>query len=318
MNAEMMDLFAMGSVLAAAQDAGLVHELPSGPLTAQAYAEKLGLDPRATRLVLEVLVTLDVASRNGDFYDASPKLRDLLAPGGVQTPAPIQKLWSHVPQFLRTGEPLIRMDASPTQREESYRGTVSMLARMFEGIARALASKIEKAPARVLDVGCGSGVWSLALAERFPQTHVTGLDFPAVLESFTSRAKELGLADRTSTIPGNMHDAPLPSGAFDMVVIANVLRLETPDRAAALLARLAPAVAPGGALLVVDALAGGTPERERSRALYALNLSLRTQQGRVHSPEEITGWLETAGLHGVEAIDLPVTTGAVGALLGRR
>jgi len=317
MNAEMMDLFATGAVLTAARDAGLVRALASGPLTAQAYAEKLGTDPRATRLVLEALVALDVASRNGDFYDASPKLRDFLQPMG-QMPFPVENFWSHVPGFLRTGEPFTRMDASPAQREESYRGTVSMLARMFEGTARELASKIEKAPARVLDVGCGSGVWSLAIAERFPESHVTGLDFPAVLESFTTRAEALGVANRTATIPGNMHDAPLPSGAFDMVVIANVLRLETPDRAAALLARLATAVAPGGALLVVDALAGGTPERERARALYALNLALRTQQGRVHSPAEITGWLETAGLHGVQSIDLDVTAGAVGALLARR
>jgi len=72
---------------------------------------------------------------------------------------------------------------------------------------------------------------------------------------------------------------------------------------------------------VVDALAGGTPERERSRALYALNLALRTEGGQVHSPAEITSWLQAAGLGKVEAIDLGGRTpppGAIGALLARR
>jgi ubiquinone/menaquinone biosynthesis C-methylase UbiE len=317
MNAEMMDLFAMGYVLTAALDTGLMRELLSGPLSAQAYAEKIGTDPRATRLVLDALVGLDMASRNGDAYDASPALRDFLQPW-ANMPIAAENFWSHIPNFLRTGQPFMRMDASATEREASYRGAVSMLAKMFEDTARELAAMVEHVPARVLDVGCGSGVWSLAMAERFPDTRVTGLDFPAVLEAFKARAGELGLAERIDTLPGDMHDVPLPEGGYDLVVIANVLRLETPERAAALIARLAPAIAPGGALLVIDALAGGTPERERARAFYALNLALRTQKGRVHSPAEIKGWLEAAGLRGVHSVDFKLAPAAVGGLLGKR
>jgi ubiquinone/menaquinone biosynthesis C-methylase UbiE len=317
MNPEMMDLFATASVLSAAQETGLVRALLSGPLSAEAYAERLGLEPRATTLILEALAALDIATQSGGAYDATPKVRAFLQPW-AQANFSVEKFWSHTAHFLRTGEPFMRMDASPAQREASYRGAVSALAQLFDATSRELASKLEPAPARVLDVGCGSGVWSLAIAERFPEARVTGLDFPAVLESFTERARSLGLGDRTATIPGDMHAAPIPAGAFDLVLIANVLRLEAPDRAAALLARLAPAVAPGGALLVVDALAGGTPERERARALYALNLALRTHEGRVHTPGEITGWLKDVGFHHIEPVDLDVQLGAVGGLLARR
>ena len=320
MDLDLMDLFAVASVITAAQQTGLLRALQSGPQTAQAYAEQLGLDRRAAVLVLDALVTFDLTVREQDAYDASPRVKALMPPQRMAGGA-MESLWAHTPTFLRTGEPLTRMDGSLAEREASYREGVAWLGKLLEPTARELASKLNDAPARVLDVGCGSGVWSLAIAERFPSLHVTGLDLPAVLESFTARAQSMGLGERVATIPGDMHAAPLSEGGFDLVVIANVLRLETPARAAALLARLATAVAPGGALLVVDALANGTPERERARALYALNLALRTQGGRVHSPAEITSWLEAAGLRTMETIELGGRTappGAIGALLARR
>jgi hypothetical protein len=112
-----------------------------------------------------------------------------------------------------------------------------------------------------------------------------------------------------------MHEVAVPASAYDLVVIANVLRLETPTRAAALVARLAPAVAPGGHILVVDALAGGTPDRERARALYAMHLGMRTQAGQVHRPETIAGWLSAAGLPAAEPVEVGAGVGALGGLL---
>jgi ubiquinone/menaquinone biosynthesis C-methylase UbiE len=320
MEIDLMDLIALAHVVSAAQETGLLWALQSGPRTAQAIAEELGLDRRAVVLVLDALVTLDVASRDGDAYDASPRFKSLVRPLGPNGERMLG-LMKHMATFLRTGEPLFRMDGTPAEREGCYQGSVAWLANMMEPAARELASKLAQPPARILDVGCGSGVWGLTIAERFPQAHVTGQDLPAVLDAFTARARSLSLGGRVATIPGDMHAVELPAGGFDLVLIANVLRLEAPDRAAALLARLAAAVAPGGALVVVDALAGGNPERERSRALYALNLALRTQRGRVHSPAEMTSWLEAAGLGAVETIDLDggaALPGALGALLARK
>jgi ubiquinone/menaquinone biosynthesis C-methylase UbiE len=322
MDLELIDLFAASAVISAVQQTGLLHALVrSGPQTAQAHAEKLGLDPRATRLVLDALVTLELAERvEPDLYDTSARMKTFGRSFGLIGGAG-ENLWGHAPAFLRTGQPFVRMDGTPAERETSYQDTVAWLGKMFEGTARELASKLKDAPARVLDVGCGSGVWSLAIAERFPSTRVTGQDLPAVLETFTGRAKSMGLGDRVATIPGDMHAVELPPGGFDLVMICNVVRLEPPERAAALLGRLAKAVAPGGALMVVDALAGGTPERERARTLYALNLALRTKDGRVHSPAEITAWLKAAGFGSVETVDVgdhATAPGAIGALLARR
>jgi ubiquinone/menaquinone biosynthesis C-methylase UbiE len=320
MEPDLIDMFAAASVISAAQETGLLGALLSPPRRAGAYADALGLDPRATGIVLDALVGLDLARREGDAYEASARVRAFIERHG-QGGLPAIALWGHTSAFLRTGEPFVRLDVGLGAREATYRAAAAGLAHLLETVARELAAKLTTAPGRVLDVGCGSGVWSLAVAERFPQTRVTGQDLPGVLEPFLARAAALGLGDRVATIAGDMHEVLLPDGGFDLVVVANVLRLETAERAASLIARLAKAVAPGGALLVVDALAGGTPDRERARALYAVNLALRSHEGRVHGAAEIAAWLMAAGLGAPVPIDLGghvAPPGAVGALLARR
>ncbi len=162
-------------------------------------------------------------------------------------------------------------------------------------------------------------MWSLQLAARFSAATVTGQDLPKVLEeSFLPRAAAEGLSERVRTLPGDMQTVALPAAQYDLIVVANVLRLEPAERAARLIARLVPALAPGGALLIIDAIAGGTPERERARALYALHLAIRSTEGSVHLPATLSGWLAAAGLSDVRAIELPDWAAPTGALLARR
>ena len=303
---------AIGSAAAieAALEAGVPQALLDGPATATDLAEKLGLHPRALGRVLGVLAASGLLERDGERWCASQPLRDLdtLVPRGV---AGMTGMYLHTRTFLRTGAPLFAMDGSAASRGASYELTVAALARMFAAAARDLAAKLP-ARRRILDVGAGAGVWSLAMAARDPQTHVTALDLPGVVDRFRERAAEGGLGDRVATIVGDAFEVAAPRAAFDRVIVANVLHLEPPDRAAALLRRLAGSLAPGGEMVIVDALGSGESVAE---ALYALHLALRTTRGQVHAAAEVRRWVADAGLQPGELIALEGGPAQLGALL---
>jgi ubiquinone/menaquinone biosynthesis C-methylase UbiE len=210
------------------------------------------------------------------------------------------------------------MDDSAAQRETSYSAHVGDIGALFSDAASLLARQLDLHPQLVLDVGCGSGVWSLSIAAKSPQIKVTGLDFPKVLQAFLKRAKSSGLENQIETLPGDMYTVELPRERFDLIVIANVLRLESSDHAKKLVTRYASVLRPGGSLLIVDALAAGTSEKDLLRAVYTLLLGVRTTIGRVHPLAQIRSWMTDAGLRDLKDIDLGNQAGALGAVIGQR
>jgi ubiquinone/menaquinone biosynthesis C-methylase UbiE len=314
MNLQLHEVAGLAAALTAAQTEGLLAALAERSGSAADLAARCHLDPRACAHILDLLDAFHLTTRDGDRYGAGHELTDFAA-----CPLPLGKmeaeLWRHAPTFLRSGKPLITMDAAPGAREGLYRDVVPELGKLFSAAAERLAERCRHLnPRSILDVGCGSGVWGLALARQVPDARVTGLDLPAVVEQFLTRAAALGLDDRVATITGDMHTVPLPDGHWDLAIIANVLRLEPIAVARALVTRSVAALRPGGSLLIVDALAAGTTAARQSRAIYAFHLAMRTRMGRVHTTAEISQWMEEAGCEAPTELRLDVQSAAAGAL----
>jgi 2-polyprenyl-3-methyl-5-hydroxy-6-metoxy-1,4-benzoquinol methylase len=315
----MMELFELGGMAAtmvAAYQGNLLQALLNGYATPTMYAEELGLDPIATERVLEALTSLGVADCNQGKYGASAALKNLdaISPGGVDG---CGTMWSQVLAFLLRGERFVHMDGPPDAREAVYSGVVPKLALVFAHGARQLATKLPGRPAHILGVGAGSGIWSLAMAERHAETRVTALDFPNVLQAFRIQAEHMGLSDRIGLLPGNFHGVAIPEDRFDRIVLANVLHLEPAEQAAALIGRVATTLLPGGDLVIVDMLGGGTPVGERAQAIYALHLALRTREGKVHPLSDLQAWVKQAGLVPGDVIELGTPRG-MGALVAHK
>jgi arsenite methyltransferase len=142
----------------------------------------------------------------------------------------------------RLGYPAELLDRVPAAAVESFAGVGYYL-----DLARPALGE------RVLDLGCGSGMDSFALAHLVgPGGQVTGVD---MTEEQLAKADGLRPAmDRTSArvsfVRGYIQDPPVPDGSVELVVSNGVVNL-APDKAA-VFAAAARTLVPGGRLALAD------------------------------------------------------------------
>ena len=104
-------------------------------------------------------------------------------------------------------------------------------------------------PIRVLDAGCGTGLYSLAVARAFPRARVSAFDLnEAMLARLREKTIRLGVATRVKTFE---HDARrpvpgIPPGGLDLIVSGGLLEYVEPADA---LASLGPLLRKGGIYL---------------------------------------------------------------------
>ena len=167
--------------------------------------------------------------------------------------------------FARTGRP---MSVRPARYHRAIEALTAQDIAVFfqEGLAALpdLAADLA-AGGRVLDVHCGGGRWLIAVATRFPETSLVGVELePDSLGRAARHVQEAGLSGRI-TIEGRPgEDLPWP-GEFDLVYFQDAIH-DQPDPVASLRAAWA-CVGPRGRLVVLDwALPEAADERAPSMA----------------------------------------------------
>ena len=99
---------------------------------------------------------------------------------------------------------------------------------------------------RVLELGCGEGMNLLPLAERFPRSHFTGVDFSAAQHATAEAARAAAGLANTRLVCADLREFEPEAGAFDYVIAHGVYSWVTDEVKDRLLALMALALAPTG------------------------------------------------------------------------
>jgi len=121
-----------------------------------------------------------------------------------------------------------------------------------EALAPLAASldRLEGPPARVLDVGTGTGKAARLVAERFPDAEVLGVDLAPAMVEEAHRLLPPELAARVRFQVADASALPVPDGAFELVVLLNMIPFFD---------ELRRVTAPGGSLVVAHVSGASTP-----------------------------------------------------------
>jgi predicted O-methyltransferase YrrM len=161
---------------------------------------------------------------------------------------------------------------------------------------------------RMLDIGGGSGAYSVAFAQAGPELQADILDVPAVVPIVRRHIEAAGLADRIQVREGDLHQPGYGDG-YDLVFISAICHMLGPEENIDMLRKSCAALVADGRVAIQDFLLDRDKTSPRQAALFALNMLVGTDRGSSYSEDEYAAWLRAARFTGVRRVRLPGPTG---------
>lgn len=147
-------------------------------------------------------------------------------------------------------------------------------------------------PLKILDVGCGTGVFAGLIRQAFPDAHVWGIDLVAgMLEKGAERWRRH--AGSVLPVQGDSERLPFATGSFDIVTCANSFHhYPHQDRAIAEMHRV---LHPGGRLMLIDGY------RDAPWGWFIYDFCVASIEGEVHhcAARRVRALMAQAGLQDV-------------------
>ena len=285
-------------------------------------AAKMGTDPRATEMLLNALAALGLLSKHDGIFHNSPVSARYFVSGSpddsraaTMHTANLWHRWSTLTDCVREGTAVARREP----REVDDRWTRPFIAAMHRN-ARERAPHVVRAVGtagvrRMLDVGGGSGAYSIAFAQAGAELCAEVLDRPEVLEIARGHIDRAGLGGRVTTRVGDLRSDDFGEG-FDLVLVSAICHMLNPDENRDLLRRCRRAIAPHGRVVIQDFILEQDKTAPKMAALFSLNMLVGTEGGASYNESEYADWLREVGFGQAIRIRLPGPSGLMVGQIG--
>ena len=309
---QFMKINAAAHLFRSARELGVLGALREGQQTLEQLCEKLNLASQPTKLFLDALVASSIIEQYQEDYALS-RVAHLLCQYDEDLG---DATWN------RLGDHLQRAEESEVD-DQAFLNSLAATQWVHTPAAMQAAEMLDLgdeqglgAP-RILDLGCGSAVWSAAMAHRDQQSTITAVDHAAALKAAQSTADSIGLGERFQTVEADPVDFEVGEAEFDLVLIAQRLSCLGTEDAQRLLAKAFQSLSGGGKLVVID-LFRGPARPDMSECVEALRLELGTRHGGMRTLEKIEAELVDSGFESVQVTFLPESRVNMGMAVANR
>lgn len=317
-----MDLsrgFQASRIFLTAYELDVFTTLGEGGMSSEEAARAIGADPRGMDRLLNALCGLELVTKSDGKFRNSAAAAQFLVKGkpghqsGLMHTVHLWHSWGTLTEAVRKGG-LVR-ERPVDERDESWLGAFieAMHSRATNEAPRLVAELDLTGVSRVLDVGGGSGVFSMAFVRAGENIKATVFDLPNVVPLTKGYVDKEGLGDRIDSVAGNYNKDELPSG-YDLAFLSAIIHSNSPEQNQALFGKVSRALNPGGRIVVSDFVMDEDRSGPVFGVFFALNMLVNTPLGDTYTESEISGWMTDAGMSFVERRDL----GATGLMIGRK
>ncbi len=312
---DMMGAFSFYAVNSAVE-LNIFELLNKNSLTAAEISEECKSSDSGIEILMDVLESLGYVKKKAGRYSLTAMSQqglcsdseDNISSGFKYYAGTLHELWPHLSKSVKKGNPQIPfypwlMDHPDVSNH--YQEFMHILA---EKAKPELLKKITLHPvnekSNFLDIGGGHGYYSIALSQKYRDSTFTIFDSEYVRTIAEKNASNAGRQEKVIFNAGNYMTDHLGE-RYDGAMLFNVLHEHSEDENRMLIKKAAEALIPKGIIYILDIL----KEKKKIRTadyfskMYSL-IFFHTVGGRTYSFEEISGWLENAGLQQIKRINL--------------
>ena len=316
----------MTQVLSTAMRYGIFSRLDK-PKSASRVAEEISTEPIITEKLLEVLVSLDLISKVDGGYVNTDLARSFFVKDSIFYQGDLidfmvdsYPLWSKLDRALEDGY----LEGSGKGKREDTFDRRFIVASAEASIRGALQDTVEviaglpefKDAKRLLDLGGGHGLYSIAFVQRNLSLQAVVFDLPPVLEISQKFIKDYEMEARVSVMAGDYLKDDLGSG-YDLIFTSHSLFYQPPETLEAPLRRIYRALKEKGALV----LNHWVRQKDRNSlisSLWDLRLTLLGSPHYLYSKEEYLDLLRRCGFVENNTFDLPTSLSPTVIIVARK
>jgi ubiquinone/menaquinone biosynthesis C-methylase UbiE len=302
---QLINAFMQSAALKAAIELEIFTGIGEGLTTSDELAMRAGAAERGVRILCDYLTVQGLLTKRAGQYGLAPDAAMFL---DRRSPA----YMGSAVHFLNAPENL-----------EAYRGLTTAVRKggtvldggtivpdnpLWVEFARSMApmmmmpaqaiAKIVRAsagdPVRVLDIAAGHGLFGITIARQNPRAQITALDWPNVLEVALENARQAGVGNRFTPLPGSAFDVEF-GGGYDLVLITNFLHHFDPPTCETLLRKVRAALGEGGRAVTLDMVPNDDRITPPDAAAFSMIMLGTTPRGDAYTFMEFQRMFRNAG-----------------------
>lgn len=304
-------------VISAAVELSVFDHLDGGARSAAELASLAGVSVRGAQTLLDGLVSIGLVEVNGVTYQNTIEASVYLVTGTRHCLADFARLKSRhmaaltdLPEVVRAGGPLEGSVVEVADNPHWESLVIALAAQSVPAaeIAAVLLGIADMGEMSILDVGGGSGVYSIRFLECNPLARATQVDWAPINAIARRQLDEAGLSDRFDTIDSDFHTVDLGRERFDVAVYSHIAHQEGPDANVEMFTKMRRALRPGGALVICDYVVDDDRTRPAFPLMFAAEMLLKSPHGSTWRRKDYCEWLARAGLAHVMFTPVPGAT----------
>ena len=300
--------FMTARIVFTAAELDLFSLLAHRPLTVNEVVAATSGDRRAMTILLDALCALGYLVKQHSSYQTEPSAVPLLVRDSAQSMLPmvqhmgtLWQTWSKLTDIV-LGKAAASSGGPGALHKDHIKAFIGAMHSAASEMAPAVVAAVNLAGVRkMIDVGGGSGSYTLAFLQASPEIRATLFDLPEVIDMAKERIAAEGMIERVTLTAGDFYNDPLPSG-HDFALLSAIIHQNSLEQNKALYSNIYQALDPGGRIVVRDHVMSPDRTQPLDGALFAVNMLVGTSGGSTYTYDEIAAGLSSAGFCGIRQL----------------